>query len=85
MGKNNLNFQYFGRSNILCFSVYMPENANNIWDSKRKQNFTKITNAIEYSYSFMGVKSPIKNLATSVNFKISVALSYFLLKIQLLF
>ena len=49
----------------------MPKDRKNVWDSKMKQNFTRITNAIEYSYSFMGPKPWTKNDASMIKFGVS--------------
>ena len=59
----------------------MPESYKNVWNSKVRQNFTKITNAIEYSYTFFGPKSPLRS---SVQ-RIQISFSFILLLFSIFF
>ena len=58
----------------------MPEDDKDVWNSKVRQNFTRITNAIEYSYSYHhGPKShQTRNLASDS----SLGCSMFLLSVS---
>merc|ERR1719232_1491012 len=71
-------FYFIGTRNET--GAYMPESYKNVWNSKVRQNFTRITNAIEYSYSYHhGPKShQTRNLASDS----SLGCSMFLLSVS---
>ena len=50
----------------------MPSHKKNIWGSSRKQNFTRITNAIEYEPYQRGPKSLARNAASENSWKFAV-------------
>ena len=43
-------FYFMGTRN--SSGLFMPKDDDVVWNSKVKQNFTRTTNAIEYSYSY---------------------------------
>ena len=50
----------------------MPSDKKNVWGSSRKQNFTRITNAIEYEPYQRGPKSLARNDASENSWKFAI-------------